>query len=137
MLTVTGNGTSAAGKPLTAITTITVTVGTGGGGCHIGYTIANQWTPGFQVGLSIDNTSATAINGWTLKWTFANGQTVTQLWNAVETQTGPTVTVQNLNYNANIPAGSSYKDVGFTGTWSGTNSIPTGFTLNGTACTVN
>jgi len=136
MLTVTG--TSGA---LTASTTIAVTVGpgnTGGGGaCHIGYSITNQWTPGFQVALSIDNTSAAAINGWTLTWTFANGQTVTQLWNGAETQSGPTVTVTNLNYNASIPAGGSYTGAGFLGTWSGTNSIPTGFTLNGTACTVN
>jgi len=45
--------------------------------------------------------------------------------------------VKNLNYNASIPAKGSYKDVGFTGTWSGANGIPTAFTLNGTACTVN
>lgn len=140
-LTISGSGTSAAGAPLTASTTIAVTVGggnnNGGGACHVGYTITNQWTPGFQVGLSIDNTSATAINGWTLSWTFANGQTVTQLWNGAATQSGPTVTVKNLNYNASIPAGGSYKDTGFTGTWSGTNSIPTAFTLNGATCTVN
>jgi len=107
------------------------------GSCHVGYTITGQWTPGFQVSLSIDNTSTTAINGWTLGWTFGNGQTVSQLWNGAETQSGPTVTVKSLNYNAGIAAGGSYKDVGFTGTWSGTNSIPTGFTLNGVSCTVN
>jgi len=140
-LTISGNGTSSAGMPLAASTTIAVTVGggnTGGGGaCHIGYTITNQWTPGFQVALSIDNTSATAINGWTLSWTFANGQTVTQLWNGAETQSGSTVTVTNLNYNANIPAGGSYTGAGFLGTWSGTNAIPSGFKLNGAACSVN
>ena len=138
-LTITGSGTSAAGTALTASTTIRVTIGgtNNGGACHIGYTITNQWTPGFQVALSIDNTSATAINGWTLSWTFPNGQSVTQLWNGAETQTGANVSVTNLNYNANIPAGGSYKDAGFTGTWSGTNGIPSAFTLNGAACTVN
>jgi len=140
-LTIRGSGTSAAGAALTASTTIAVNVGGGvtppPGACHIGYTITNQWTPGFQVALSIDNTSTTAINGWTLSWAFANGQTVTQLWNGAETQSGPTVTVKNLNYNASIPAGGSYKDAGFTGTWSGTNGIPATFTLNGATCTVN
>jgi endoglucanase len=140
-LNVSGSGTSAAGMPLAASTAIAVTVGggnTGGGGaCHIGYSITNQWTPGFQVALSIGNTSTTAINGWTLTWTFANGQTVSQLWNGNETQSGATVTVTNLNYNANIPAGGSYTGAGFVGTWSGTNSIPSGFKLNGTACSVN
>ena len=152
VLTVSAASTAAAGTftltitgtsgTLTATTTVAVTVGGGnngggGGACHIGYTITNQWTPGFQVALSIGNTSTTAINGWTLSWTFANGQTVTQLWNGAETQSGPTVTVTNLNYNASIPAGSSYNDAGFTGTWSGTNPIPTAFTLNGVQCAVN
>jgi len=139
-LTISGSGTSG-GTAVTGSTTIAVTVkgagNTGGGPCHIGYTITNQWTPGFQVALSIDNTSATAINGWTLSWTFPNGQSVTQLWNGAETQSGSTVTVTNLNYNANIPVGGSYKDAGFTGTWSGTNGIPAAFTLNGATCTVN
>jgi endoglucanase len=141
-LTISGKGTSAAGTALTASTTVTVSVGgtvvtPPPGACHIGYTITNQWTPGFQVALSIDNTSTTAINGWTLGWTFPSGQTVTQLWNGAETRSGSTVTVKNLNYNASIPAGGSYKDAGFTGTWSGTNGVPTAFTLNGATCTVN
>ena len=145
-LTITGTGTSSTGTSLTASTTVAVTVtaagsgggtGTGGGSCTIGYTITNQWVPGFQVALSIENTGTTPINGWTLSWTFPNGQTVTQLWNGAETQSGSTVTVQNLSYNASIPAGSSYTAAGFTGTWSGTNSIPTAFTLNGVQCTVN
>jgi len=67
----------------------------------------------------------------------ANGQTVTQLWNGAETQSGSTVTVTNLNYNANIPAGGSYTGAGFLGTWSGTNPVPGAFKLNGTACAVN
>jgi len=138
-VTISGSGSSG-GTALTATTTISVTIpppNTGGGTCHIGYTVTNQWTPGFQVALSIDNKSTTAINGWTLSWTFPNGQTVTQLWNGAVTQSGAVVTVKNLNYNASIPAGGSYKDAGFTGTWSGANGIPTAFTLNGAACTVN
>jgi cellulose 1,4-beta-cellobiosidase len=141
MLTVNGSGTSAAGMALTGSTTIAVTVGggnNGGGNCHIGYTITNHWNPGFQVALSIDNTSSTAISGWTLSWTFANGQTISQLWNGAETQSGAVVTVTDLGYNKNIAAGASYKDAGFVGVWNQvTNSIPTAFTLNGAACTVN
>jgi endoglucanase len=132
MFTLTVKGTSGT---LMASTTVTVTVGTNGGGsCHIGYTITNQWIPGFQVALSIGNTGTTPINGWTLTWSFANGQTITQLWNGIESQTGANVTVTNEPYNANIPAGTSYTAAGFTGTWSGTNSVPTSFSLNGTPC---
>jgi hypothetical protein len=36
------------------------------------------------------------------------------------------------------PAGGTYSGFGFNGTWNGiTNSIPTAFSLNGTACIVN
>ncbi|HEY6922472.1 MAG TPA: endo-1,4-beta-xylanase [Steroidobacteraceae bacterium] len=104
------------------------------GSCKVTYAITNQWNTGFTAGVTITNTSSAAISGWTLAWSFANGQTVTQLWNGSETQSGANVTVTNLNYNANIPAGGSYNGVGFQGTWSGTNSLPTAFTLNGTAC---
>jgi len=48
------------------------------------------------------------------------------------------VTVTNESYNGSIAAGASYTGVGFNGTWNGaTNAIPTAFSLNGTACTVN
>jgi mannan endo-1,4-beta-mannosidase len=99
------------------------------------YSIINQWNTGFQVALSINNMSTADINGWTLTWSFADGQTITQLWNGQETQSVAKVTVNNLSYNATIPAGGSYSAVGFIANWNGsTNSIPTAFSLNGVAC---
>jgi len=103
--------------------------------CTIGYTIANQWQGGFQAALTIGNTGTTAISNWTLTWSFANGQTVTQLWNGTETQSGANVTVTNAAFNGSIPAGGSVTGVGFTGAWNNvTNGLPTAFTLNGIAC---
>ena len=56
----------------------------------------------------------------------------------METQSGANVTVTNESYNGSIAAGGSYTGVGFNGTWNGTtNAVPTAFSLNGTACTVN
>jgi hypothetical protein len=73
-----------------------------------------------------------------LTWAFANGQTVTSLWNGAETQSGANVTVNNESYNGAIAAGGSLTGIGFNGTWNGvTNAIPTAFSINGTACTVN
>jgi cellulose 1,4-beta-cellobiosidase len=106
--------------------------GGGTGTCHIGYTVVNSWSTGFQVQLSIQNTGAAATTGWTLSWTFPAAQQVSQLWNGTAVQTGATVTVTNLSYNAAIAAGSSYNDVGFTG--AGTAATPTSFTLNGVVC---
>ena len=105
--------------------------------CTVDYTITSQWPGGFGAALTIVNNGSTAISNWTLTWSFANGQTITQLWNGSETQSGANVTVNNLSYNGSIPAGGSYSGMGFNGSWSSTNAIPTAISLNGTACTVN
>jgi len=109
---------------------------TGGGfSCHIGYSVVNQWPGGFQAAVTINNTGTTATTSWTLTWTFANGQTVTQLWNGSEMQSGASVTVTNLSYNGSIPAGGSYNGMGFLGTWNNTtNAAPASFAVNGTTC---
>jgi Cellulose binding domain/Glycosyl hydrolase family 12/Fibronectin type III domain len=128
-------GTSAASAQASATTSAS---GSGGAACTIDYTISNQWQGGFGAAITIDNTGATALTSWTLTWAFANGQTVTDLWNGTETQSGAKVTVTNLSYNGSIPAGGSYSAMGFNGTWNNTtNAIPTAFSLNGTPCTVN
>jgi mannan endo-1,4-beta-mannosidase len=126
------SGTLAASVPLS----LTVkAVATGGVACHVGYTVSNRWSGGFSGNLSIGNTGTTTLSNWTLAWTFANGQTVTQLWNGNESQSGSRVTVTSLSYNASLPAGSAYTGVGFNASWNNaTNAVPTSFTLNGTAC---
>jgi hypothetical protein len=106
----------------------------GGGGCHIAYSITNSWPGGFQAALNIENTGSTAWTSWDLTWTFANGQSVSNLWNGTASQSGSNVTVRNLGYNGSIPAGGSYNGVGFTGTWNGTNAVPASFAINGTTC---
>lgn len=103
--------------------------------CHVVYTPAWQNSNAFGAAITIENTGTTPLSTWKLTWAFANGQTVTQLWNGAETQSGANVTVNNLSYNGSIAAGSSYNGVGFNGTWNGTtNSAPTSFAINGTTC---
>jgi len=137
--TVTITGTSGTTN---ATTTIALSVNPSGGGggakCMIDYTISPQNSSAFGAAITINNTGSTALTSWTLTWPFANGQTVADLWNGVETQSGANVTVTNESYNGSIPAGGTYSGMGFNGTWNGTtNAIPTAFSLNGTACTVN
>jgi glucuronoarabinoxylan endo-1,4-beta-xylanase len=108
-----------------------------GSSCSVHYAIVNQWPGGFQGQLTITNTGSTAINGWSLSFSFPNGQTITQLWNGSYTQSGSNVTVTNASYNGSIPPGQALgSSPGFLGSWNGTNSPPTAFTLNGSACTV-
>ncbi len=91
-----------------------------GGACHVGYSVTNQWPGGFGASITVQNTGSTALTNWTLTWNFANGQTVTQLWNGNVTQSGSSVKVTNMSYNGSIPAGGSLNGVGFNGTWNGT-----------------
>src|SRR5579863_5057513 len=92
--------------------------------CSAAYTIASTWPGNFSGGLTITNTGTTALSSWTLTWTYAGNQQITQLWNATETQSGQAVTVKNLSYNGAIPAGGSYNSVGFNASVTGTNSVP-------------
>jgi cellulase/cellobiase CelA1 len=107
-----------------------------GGACSVQYTVTNQWPGGFGANVTFTNTGSTAINGWNLTWTFPNGQTITQLWNGNYTQSGGTVSVTNASYNGTIAPGGS-TNFGFNGSWNGSNSSPTAFTLNGSTCTVS
>ena len=117
--------------------TPTPTTGGGGGSCSVHYAVTSQWTTGFTASIGITNTSSTALSSWSLKFSFSNGQAVTQLWNGIVSQSGSSVTINNASYNGSIPAGGALSSApGFNGSWSGTNSSPTAFTLNGAACSV-
>lgn len=107
------------------------------GGCQIHYGVVSQWAGGFETIFTITNTASSAINGWTLQFSFANGQTITLGWNGTFSQSGSMVTVTNMSTNATIPAGGSLVvEPSFEATWSGTNAAPTVFTLNGIVCSV-
>jgi endo-1,4-beta-xylanase len=86
--------------------------------------------------VKITNTGASAVNGWTLRWSFANGQVISQLWGGSVAQSGAAVTVANASYNGTLAANGGNADVGFLASWNNaTNARPTSFTLNGTTCT--
>jgi len=106
--------------------------------CNILYTIQPQNSSAFGAAITIQNTGTTAITNWSLTWAFASGQTISSLWNGIESQSGANVTVTNQSYNGGIAASSSLTGIGFNGTWNGsTNAVPTAFSLSGTACSVN
>ena len=107
---------------------------TGGGACQVAYAKTSEWPGGFTANVTISNTGTTAINGWTLKFSFPGDQKVTNAWNATVTQSGTAVTATNAGYNGTIaPGGNS--SFGFQGTFTSNDSSPTAFTVNGAACT--
>lgn len=102
-------------------------------GCRVDYTISSQWQGGFGAGVAVTNLGD-PITGWTLRWSYGAGQTVTQAWNATVSQSGAAVTAVNVSYNGSLATGGS-TSFGFNGSWTGSNPVPTAFTLNGIACT--
>jgi Glycosyl hydrolase family 12/Cellulose binding domain/Fibronectin type III domain len=132
---VVANDSAGASSPSAQATASTQPAAGGGSPCHVTYSIVNQWPGGFQAAITLYNTGVSAWNNWTLSWTFANGQAITNLWNGAATQSGNTVKVVNLSYNGSIAAGGSYNGVGFTASWNNmANAVPTSFAVNGTNC---
>ena len=82
------------------------------------------WPGGFSDGLTVQNTGTEPINGWTVTWTFPNGQTIIDKWSGVYTQVAAGVTVKNLSWNRSLRPGESAV-AGFNGRWAKTNGMPT------------
>ena len=118
----------AAGNRSTRSATVNVTTSAGGGGgnngCTATYRIAGSWSGNFQGEVTVTN-GTTASTGWAVSWTYANGQTITQIWNGQDTPSGASHTVRNVSYNGNLGPNASTM-FGFLGTWNNTtNSVPT------------
>ncbi|WFE47342.1 cellulose binding domain-containing protein [Verrucosispora sp. WMMD1129] len=111
----------------------TLTASAAAAGCRVDYRVTNQWTGGFGADVTVTNLGD-PVNGWTLTWSYAAGQQVTQAWNTTVTQSGAQVSARNVDYNAAIGTNGSV-NFGFNGSWNGSNPAPTSFALNGTTCT--
>ncbi len=103
-------------------------------GCSVVYKVQSQWNGGFTGDIAITN-SGDPVTSWRLEFDFpATGQKVAQGWNGNYTQSGQHVTVTNASWNGGI----AHQRVGQHGLQrrvrSGSNPVPTAFTLNGTAC---
>jgi hypothetical protein len=123
------DGTGASGSA-----TFTWAISGGGGGtCKVVYATQSQWGGGFVAGVTITNTGTSAISGWTLKFTFPGDQKITNAWNGQESQIGEAVTITNESYNATISPGAN-TSLGFQGTWTSSDAVPTAFTVNGATC---
>ncbi|MEV4411865.1 PQQ-dependent sugar dehydrogenase [Catellatospora sp. NPDC049609] len=110
-----------------------VTAAQAAAGCRVTYTVSSQWTGGFGATVSLTNLGD-PVSSWQVGWSFGAGQTITQLWNGTHTQSGAQVTVRNAAYNGSLATGASTA-FGFNGSWTGSNPVPTVFTMNGVTCT--
>jgi endoglucanase len=107
-------------------------------GCQVTYT-TNEWNTGpsqggFGANLTIQNLGD-ALTSWTLRFSFPAGQQIQPGgWGATWSQSGSNVTAANMSYNGNLGTGASMQ-IGFNGTWTGSNPKPASFSINNVTCT--
>jgi peroxidase len=100
--------------------------------CSVTYQMDNLGGHDFRARLRIENKGDRSIDGWTLRFAFANGQSVRQARNAAVFQRGVNVALRS---HERIPKGGKVTDVSFTGRWDDTtNAEPVNFSLNGARC---
>jgi cellulose 1,4-beta-cellobiosidase len=103
--------------------------------CTVDYKVQNQWDTGFTAAVTVTNNGA-AKSSWAVKWSYAGNQQVTSGWNAKISQSGTAVTAANETYNGTLATGGS-ASFGFNASYSGSNALPTTFTLDGVTCNVD
>jgi serine/threonine protein kinase len=90
-----------------ADSTTTTTTVTTPAACVARYEVTNSWPGGYQVEVTVSNTSPDGLTGWTITWQPAAGHTIGNLWNGTLTQNATAVTVTNAGYNAVLAAGGT------------------------------
>ncbi|MFJ8079663.1 glycoside hydrolase family 6 protein [Streptomyces sp. NPDC096205] len=124
-----------AGASGTALAVVPGDTGIAAAPCTVDYKVQNDWGSGFTAAVTVTNNGA-AKSSWSVGWSYAGNQRVTNAWNAKVTQSGAAVTAANESYNGTLATGGS-TSFGFQGTYSGSNAIPATFTLNGVTCNVD
>ncbi|HYN94230.1 MAG TPA: lytic polysaccharide monooxygenase [Pilimelia sp.] len=76
----------------------------GSSGCVATYKMNSAWPGGFNASVTVRNPGTSAIRGWKVDWTFANGERVTSLWSGNVTSSGQSVSVTNAGHNGGVAA---------------------------------
>jgi hypothetical protein len=103
--------------------------------CTVRFTDATDWGSGFVASIDIVNNGPNPINGWTFTFGWPTSwQHMDGGWNGNWQQNGGTVTVTSLPSGGSLAAGGGATNIGFVGSYSGPDVLPSVFTLNGTVC---
>lgn len=123
---------AAAGLAASAAVAAVSSASTASAACQVKYTVQSQWSNGFSLAVAITN-QGSPITSWTLGYSYAGKQQLTEGWDGTWTQSGENVTVASASWNGSLGTGGS-TSAGANFSYSGTNAAPTAFTLNGTTC---
>ncbi|ACU38360.1 GDSL-type esterase/lipase family protein [Actinosynnema mirum] len=76
------------------------------GSCTATHRTVGSWQGGFQAEVTVTAGSA-ALSGWTVRWTQAQGQSITQAWGGVPQGSGMSAVVRNAEWNGSPGAGAT------------------------------
>ncbi|HEU5355629.1 MAG TPA: cellulose binding domain-containing protein, partial [Actinocrinis sp.] len=99
--------------------------------CKVTYT-KSDWGSGFTASITIQNLGA-AWTSWSLGYSYSGSQTLTNGWSANWSQSGTKVTAANAAWNGSVATNGTVS-IGANFNYSGTNTDPTVFSINGTVC---
>ncbi|HEX6519595.1 MAG TPA: cellulase family glycosylhydrolase [Streptosporangiaceae bacterium] len=102
-------------------------------GCSVAYTVQSQWSTGFVASITVTNLGS-PLTSWSLGYSYSGNQQVSNGWNGTWSQSGENITVTNASFNGSVGTNGTV-NFGAQFSYSGTNTNPTTFTLNGVTCT--
>lgn len=80
-------------------------------------TVANTWQTDsktfYQYNLTLQNSSATEVDGWEITLEFSEAITLSDGWNGTYSVTGSEMSITAMDYNKKIPAEGEVTDIGF------------------------
>ena len=131
------SGVSSSGLTLPAYSITVLKLAAGGSAAAASCTVTATKTADsgstFTESLTIKNTGASAVTGWKLGFAFPGNQKITSGTNSSYHQSGAAVIAHPASGDATIGAGSSVT-IGYTASYSGTNSTPAWYALDGIRC---
>jgi cellulase/cellobiase CelA1 len=69
--------------------------------------VVNSWGTGYQGEVTVRNTAASALAGWSVRMTLPSGQHLDNIWDGVSTGTSGAVTVKNAAHNGSLAVAGS------------------------------
>ena len=101
--------------------------------CAVTATKTDDWGTGYTENLTIKNTGSTAVTNWKLGFAFPGNEKISDGWNATYHQTGTAVLAHPESFDTTLAAGASVT-IGYQASYSGSDTPPRWYTLDGTYC---
>ncbi|WP_214107226.1 glycoside hydrolase family 6 protein [Acrocarpospora catenulata] len=101
--------------------------------CQVTYTRTWEGGNGFGVQVRLQNLGD-PVNNWRITYSYSGSQTLQNGWEGNWSQSGQNITIAAPDYAPNLAANGVVQP-GANFTFTGTNTNPTAFSLNGTPCT--